>query len=596
MILPQQLQMLKINGEPDDQRRRREKQVLDNYKTERELLELRAQSHEEKYKRLDEEMISIISEKAMGRCEDILVTLWYEETKKEQKISEKRWKSKNEVWLKTYEADVCIKYADKNPFIKESEEIGIYRQTYQGDKGKLAIHREGHEVRVLLTETTLTDCHATKKQQYKAGHFFQKSFKGEDKNKQGTTSVEAVTSLKIGQHIIGQQFRRNRRSQSRRPFYRGRLSDNAYARNRRYANDRRTGNQDVRGNFEYAGENRREEALPRETTNQYQGPFFRTGRSNNARTLASNPTANERSTKIINLSRKQLTDTEQKILEKGLKFTPTPEKENSQELKEDLFEFERKLRLAEYFFGTEDPDISIVRNESNFIPPKNRNASLENLQNTPTAKSHTNIRCNVSLAERNAIKSLTNDKSVVIKEADKGGAVVIMDSEHHKTMIKRVLLDEEYYQEISVDPQKSDRIKYKRFLNKYKDCLTEKEMDYLINFEMKSSNSYGLPKVHKSEKNKATCEQNISHYVDVHYVNDLKLRPIVAGSACQTHRLSNSLDILLRPLTKRVKSYLRDTIDFLNHLPSEISENTLLVHLMYSHYIQIFHINLVRKQ
>ena len=28
---------------------------------------------------------------------------------------------------------------------------------------------------------------------------------------------------------------------------------------------------------------------------------------------------------------------------------------------------------------------------------------------------------------------------------------------------------------------------------------------------------------------------------------------------------------------KRVKSYLRNTTDFLNHLPSEISENTLLV-------------------
>lgn len=34
-----------------------------------------------------------------------------------------------------------------------------------------------------------------------------------------------------------------------------------------------------------------------------------------------------------------------KLLEKGLKFTPTPEKENSYELKQDLFEFERKLRL-----------------------------------------------------------------------------------------------------------------------------------------------------------------------------------------------------------------------------------------------------------
>ena len=40
--------------------------------------------------------------------------------------------------------------------------------------------------------------------------------------------------------------------------------------------------------------------------------------------------------------------------------------------------------------------------------------------------------------------------------------------------------------------------------------------------------------------------------------------------------MSNLIDILLRPLTKRVKSYLRDTTDFLNHLPSAEPENTLL--------------------
>ena len=43
------------------------------------------------------------------------------------------------------------------------------------------------------------------------------------------------------------------------------------------------------------------------------------------------------------------------------------------------------------------------------------------------------------------------------------------------------------------------------------------------------------------------------------------------------HHLSNLLDILLRPLTKRVKSYLRDTMDFLNHLPATVQESSLLV-------------------
>ena len=44
----------------------------------------------------------------------------------------------------------------------------------------------------------------------------------------------------------------------------------------------------------------------------------------------------------------------------------------------------------------------------------------------------------------------------------------------------------------------------------------------------------------------------------------------------KTHRLINLLDIYY-DLTKRVRIFLRDTTDFLIRLPSEISENTLLV-------------------
>ena len=81
--------MYNINGEPDDQRRRRERQVLDNFKTEKDLFELRAQSHDEKYRRLDEEMIAIISEKATGRCREILIAMSYEDTKQEEDVSAK---------------------------------------------------------------------------------------------------------------------------------------------------------------------------------------------------------------------------------------------------------------------------------------------------------------------------------------------------------------------------------------------------------------------------------------------------------------------------------------------------------------------------
>ena len=75
-----------------------------------------------------------------------------------------------------------------------------------------------------------------------------------------------------------------------------------------------------------------------------------------------------------------------------------------------------------------------------------------------------------------------------------------MDREHYKTMAKTLLLDEKYYQELSADPQKSDKIKYKSLLSKYKDCLTEKEIDYLVNFEMKPSNFMACQKFIKVKK------------------------------------------------------------------------------------------------
>ena len=55
------------------------------------------------------------------------------------------------------------------------------------------------------------------------------------------------------------------------------------------------------------------------------------------------------------------------------------------------------------------------------------------------------------------------------------------------------------------------------------------------------------------------------------------MRPIVARPSSPAHRISNFVDIILKPLCKEVPSFLRDDMDFLNHMPSEINENTFLV-------------------
>ena len=50
----------------------------------------------------------------------------------------------------------------------------------------------------------------------------------------------------------------------------------------------------------------------------------------------------------------------------------------------------------------------------------------------------------------------------------------------------------------------------------------------------------------------------------------------MAGPACETHRLSDFLDIILKPLLKYVKSYIRDDIDILQYIPDEVAQDTIL--------------------
>lgn len=280
------------------------------------------------------------------------------------------------------------------------------------------------------------------------------------------------------------------------------------------------------------------------------------------------------------MSKKKLSETEITLLSKGLKFTPTPPIGNAEQLNEDLKQFSRKLRLVEYFDGTEDTDKSLVRNKSKFIPPPERNTALDkfiaSVEDFPKTKPKNKLKPNLTKYESKAIKSLQNDDTIVIKEADKGGATIIMDKQHYREMVDTIINDEEYYEKMDKNPHKDNLQKYNKFLKNYQSNLTEKELDYLENFEIKTSLFYGLPKVHKSKIISDKCKHTNSSYVEVSDVTDLKLRPIVAGPSCMTHRLSNLLDILLRPYTKHIKSNLRDTTDFLNNLPGNVPPNTIL--------------------
>ena len=95
--------------------------------------------------------------------------------------------------------------------------------------------------------------------------------------------------------------------------------------------------------------------------------------------------------------------------------------------------------------------------------------------------------------------------------------------------------------------------------------MTE-EIDYLLKFEYKESNLYGLPKIHKSKTIRDAISQQKSEYIKVMSPEDLKFRPIVAGPVSPTSRLSHLIDCIIKNLPQHTRSFVRDDIHFLSRL------------------------------
>ena len=109
------------------------------------------------------------------------------------------------------------------------------------------------------------------------------------------------------------------------------------------------------------------------------------------------------------------------------------------------------------------------------------------------------------------MKALKNDDTIIIKETDKGGATVIMDKQHYKEMVHSIINDTEYNEKLDKDPHKETLHKYNKYLKKYQTHLTRKELDYLQNFEVKTSQFYGLPKIKKAKQPVTNVDAQILH-------------------------------------------------------------------------------------
>ena len=183
-------------------------------------------------------------------------------------------------------------------------------------------------------------------------------------------------------------------------------------------------------------------------------------------------------------------------------------------------------------------------------------------------------KSNLTSKQWDGIKN--NNNSIVIKEADKGGAVVIMNKEHYMRMVYSQLHDGVTYKRTDQSCDKKVMTNLIKLVQKYHNNLTKEEIDYLTKFNFNTSYIYGLPKVHKSDKIAEAVNEQHSECIRVFEPDDLTLRPVVAGPNCPTKRLSTFIDIIIKPLILHVKSCTRDSIDFLQKCSRTAKESTVI--------------------
>ena len=78
-ILPRKFQIPSIKGEPENQRVRRERLALEQFKTEIDLLQMRSKYNEDKYHSLDEKVLSFLKTKMSSSVFNILTRMWNDE-------------------------------------------------------------------------------------------------------------------------------------------------------------------------------------------------------------------------------------------------------------------------------------------------------------------------------------------------------------------------------------------------------------------------------------------------------------------------------------------------------------------------------------
>ena len=119
-------------------------------------------------------------------------------------------------------------------------------------------------------------------------------------------------------------------------------------------------------------------------------------------------------------------------------------------IKFDTKEFTRKLKLRERFWGIEYDDESLVKSKSNI----NFNTAISELSNISNILEQTeptinDVNDNLTKQDCRALKELQEDQDLVLRKADKGNTLVLMDKDYYyNTLLMKHHVNASTYQKV----------------------------------------------------------------------------------------------------------------------------------------------------
>lgn len=264
------------------------------------------------------------------------------------------------------------------------------------------------------------------------------------------------------------------------------------------------------------------------------------------------------------------------LLQKGLTFVPNfqPHRNDKLQLLSDLQVFHRRIMLASYFEGKQSKEPIPFTPKSNWTPHINqlpapiRKFVTANHYAYKTLNWQIQQHPNLTPAELQALKELQLNHSLIIKPADKGSAVVILDREDYIWEARRQLNDPQYYTKLT-SPIYLDTIPIIKeiVLDMWeKKYINHKQRNYLIGLDNpRPRRFYWLPKIHKEPQN---------------WSIPFKIppgRPIVSDCDSESYQIAEYIDHFLQPISIKHPSYLKDTYDFIQKIRNQhIPRNSFL--------------------